>query len=353
MSFEAKRLFETWQHELVDAQRSEDALGLQLVYPKIESYTARLALWLHLVNAVLRQEQPSQVISGKTMEKAIELAAYYLWQHRLNHTHNSPDSGLAAIGLKIQKFAERVGEVTASRLKSGIRALRKMATDQIRQLMKTLANTGYGSIRGEGAEMTYVPVPGDRQLQLDLSPPSAAAEIDTVDVALTTMSGNETSAKSKLNSLIDTIDTTSSLSRDEASSELTTITGSPNELPHNSSTIQHLGQSEISQDSASNDQIDSEPHVIFHSSISSDPSITGDSYSSPLLIQVGDICRYTGSALRNLKGLDQLLIEEVDDGIATVRASGWYISHKVPLSDLIKQDRKVNNSSNTGDERCD
>jgi len=38
----------------------------------------------------------------------------------------------------------------------------------------------------------------------------------------------------KLNSLIDTIDTTSSSSRDEASSELTTIPGSPNELPHNS-----------------------------------------------------------------------------------------------------------------------
>ncbi len=40
LSFEAKRLFKTWQHQLVDAQRSEDTLGLQLVYPKIESYTA-------------------------------------------------------------------------------------------------------------------------------------------------------------------------------------------------------------------------------------------------------------------------------------------------------------------------
>jgi hypothetical protein len=56
LSFEAKQLFETWQHQLVDAQRSEDAPGLQLVYPKIESYTARLALWLHIVNATLRRE---------------------------------------------------------------------------------------------------------------------------------------------------------------------------------------------------------------------------------------------------------------------------------------------------------
>ncbi|NET37679.1 MAG: DUF3987 domain-containing protein, partial [Cyanothece sp. SIO1E1] len=75
LSFEAKQLFETWQHHLVDAQRSEDTFGLQLVYPKIEAYTARLALWLHIVNATLRGEQPPQVITGDTMEKAIELAA--------------------------------------------------------------------------------------------------------------------------------------------------------------------------------------------------------------------------------------------------------------------------------------
>jgi hypothetical protein len=132
LSLEAKQLFETWQHQLVDAQREQEALGLQLVYPKIEAYTARLALWLHIVNAVLRQEQPTPVISGQTMERAIELAAYYLWQHKLIHTHNSPDSGLAAIALKIHKYVERVGEATASRLKSGVRALRKMGAEQIR-----------------------------------------------------------------------------------------------------------------------------------------------------------------------------------------------------------------------------
>lgn len=158
LSYEAMQLLETWQHQLVDAQQSEDAFGLQLVFPKIEAYTARLALWLHIVNAVLRGERPSQMINGDTMEKAIELAAYYHWQYRLIHTHNSPDSGLAAIALKIQKFVERVGQATASVLKSGVRDLRKMATDQIRQLMQTLANAGYGCITGEGASIAYVPI---------------------------------------------------------------------------------------------------------------------------------------------------------------------------------------------------
>jgi hypothetical protein len=152
------------------------------------------------------------------MEHAIELAAYYLWQHRLIHTHNSPESGLAAISLKIQKFAERVGEVTASRLKSGIRALRKVATEQIRQLMKTLAGAGYGAVQGEGAEMTYVPATGEQQLQLDLSPPPPApAEFDTVDSPLMDPSIHETHVEQVSQASIDTIDHTNASST--ASSE--------------------------------------------------------------------------------------------------------------------------------------
>lgn len=165
LSFEAKQLFQTWQHHLVDAQLAEDSVGLQLSCPKVEAYTARLALWLHVVNAVLRGEKPSQVISGETMDKAIELAAYYLWQYRLIHTHNSPDSGLAALGLKIQKFTERVGQVTASKLKSGIRALKKTAIEQIRALMQTLADAGYGRTIGVGSDMLYIPVAANNSPQ--------------------------------------------------------------------------------------------------------------------------------------------------------------------------------------------
>jgi Protein of unknown function (DUF3987) len=155
----AGQLFETWQHQLVDAQQTETASGLVYVYPKIEAYTSRLALWLHIVSATLREQSPTQLIDAATMEKAIELAAYYLWQHRLIHTHNSPESGLASVALKVQKYVERVGESTASKLKSGVRALRNMAAAQIRELMKTLANTGYGHVQGEGAEMKYTAMP--------------------------------------------------------------------------------------------------------------------------------------------------------------------------------------------------
>jgi hypothetical protein len=58
--------------------RRKPLLALGFVYPKIEAYTARLALWLHIVNSALRQEQPTPMIDAATMEKAIQLAAYYL-----------------------------------------------------------------------------------------------------------------------------------------------------------------------------------------------------------------------------------------------------------------------------------
>jgi Protein of unknown function (DUF3987) len=214
----AKRMFEYWQRQLVDEQQTQDTLGLKLVYPKIEAYTARLALWLHIVNAVLRRETPSQEISGLTMGRAIQLAAYYLWQHRLIHTHNSPDAGLAGVALKIHKFVERVGEASASKLKSGIRSLRNLATEQIRQLMQTLAQAGYGLIKGEGKEMIYTtaaPPQNTARLKVQAPPPPIAeppvttepSEIDTTDTELVSPSTAETLIQQSIEAPKLTIDT--------------------------------------------------------------------------------------------------------------------------------------------------
>jgi regulator of replication initiation timing len=200
----AKRMFEYWQRQLVDEQQTQEALGLKLVYPKIEAYTARFALWLHIVNAVLRQETPTQMISGLTMGRAIQLAAYYLWQHRLIHTHNSPDAGLAGIALKIHKFVDRIGSASASKLKSGIRDLRKMAIEQIRQLMQTLAQSGYGQVEGEGKNMVYATAPP--KIVTPIVEPTTPPEIDTIDNQIAPMSMLETQAAETTEPEIDTTD---------------------------------------------------------------------------------------------------------------------------------------------------
>ncbi len=169
LSHEAKVLFQGWNHTLVNAEIEEAHFGLSLVYAKIESYTARLALWLHIVNAVLRGEQPAPVISGETMQHAIEIASFYLWQHKLIHAHNSPTRKLEGIFLKVQtqaeKFFVKSGKgVGASFLKTRVNALKSWVVEKIRTtVFKALAAAGHGQIEGEGAQMVYIPstVPKD------------------------------------------------------------------------------------------------------------------------------------------------------------------------------------------------
>jgi len=163
LSHEAKVLFQGWNHTLVNAEIEQVHFGLSLVYAKIESYTARIALWLHLVNAVLRGEKPLPVISGQTMQHAIEIASFYLWQHKLIHAHNAPSRQLEGVFLKVhnqaQKLFTKCGQgVGASFLKTRINALKGWAVEKIRTVVfKSLAAAGYGRIEGKGSEMVYIP----------------------------------------------------------------------------------------------------------------------------------------------------------------------------------------------------
>ncbi|MDZ4877830.1 MAG: hypothetical protein CLLPBCKN_007265 [Chroococcidiopsis cubana SAG 39.79] len=163
LSHEARVLFQGWNHTLVHAEIEEKHFGLSLVYAKIESYTARIALWLHIVNAVLRGESPSQIIDGGTMQHAIEIALFYLDQHKLIHAHNAPNRQPEGIFLKVQAQAEKIHQksgkgASASFLKSRINALKGWAVEKIRTcIFKALAAAGHGRIEGEGSEMVYIP----------------------------------------------------------------------------------------------------------------------------------------------------------------------------------------------------
>ncbi|MDV2996841.1 MAG: hypothetical protein N4J56_006546 [Chroococcidiopsis sp. SAG 2025] len=165
LSHEAKVLFQGWNHTLVNAEMEEKHFGLSLVYAKIESYTARIALWLHVVNAVLRGEKPQMTIDGRTMQHAIEIASFYLDQHKLIHAHNAPTRQPEGIFLKVQTQAEKILKkcgkgVSASFLKSRINALKGWAVEKIRTcIFKALATSGHGRIEGEGSEMVYIPNP--------------------------------------------------------------------------------------------------------------------------------------------------------------------------------------------------
>ncbi len=163
LSHEAKVLFQAWNHNLVMAEMDERDFGLSLVYSKIESYTARIALWLHIVNHLFSGKSAPTMIGGQTMKAAIEIASFYLWQHRFIQAHNSPSRFLEGIFLKAQLQAEKLWSrakkgVSASYLKARLNGLKKWSVEKIRQIIfRTLVASGLGRIEGEGSNMIYIP----------------------------------------------------------------------------------------------------------------------------------------------------------------------------------------------------
>lgn len=147
LSFEAKQLFQQWQHELVRAELEESHSGLQLVYPKIEAYTTRFALLLHIVNAALAEITPPAVIGDRTMSAAIRLARYYLEQSKLVMVTNTPQSGLTGVLLKIQKYAQgKPNGVKVYKLKSAIKGLRNTSQEKLLSHCQWLSDHNYGSL---------------------------------------------------------------------------------------------------------------------------------------------------------------------------------------------------------------
>jgi hypothetical protein len=162
LSHEAKVLFQAFNHVIVELDKEEPHFGMSLVYAKIESYAARLALWLHIVNAVVQGVVPGPLISGETMQAAIELASFYLWQHKLIHAHNSQAQKLEGILLKAQTCAEKLWTkgkaLTASFAKSRINRLKSWAVDKIRErVFRVLVAGGFGRLEGEGENLVYIP----------------------------------------------------------------------------------------------------------------------------------------------------------------------------------------------------
>lgn len=152
LSREAKVIFQEYQHMLIEWQREEDHSGLQNAYPKFESYLARLALWLHVVNAALSGVQPETLISDATMAQAVALIDYFIGQLRLIYAQNSPTSELTGIVLQMQNFAERKGvELAVRDFQSGLRVVRdaKLKKPELLGYMKMLAEIGYGELRGD------------------------------------------------------------------------------------------------------------------------------------------------------------------------------------------------------------
>jgi hypothetical protein len=144
LTTEAKRIFQAYQHQLIDWLEAETHPGLKATYPKLQTYLGRFALWLHLVNAVLAGETtPIQFIDGHTMAVACHIIDFYVAQARLLYALNSEQQTLAGNLLKIKEFASRREDgFTVSDLKRTINALKKIPAAEIEQDCQMLAEMG-------------------------------------------------------------------------------------------------------------------------------------------------------------------------------------------------------------------
>ncbi|MDV3002872.1 MAG: hypothetical protein N5P05_004527 (plasmid) [Chroococcopsis gigantea SAG 12.99] len=160
LTLEAKQKYQAWQHHLVDLILKETRISLKGFYPKLESYTARFALLLHLLNAVIEGVQPEDEISGETMEKAIYLAQYFLGQTQWIHCRkNTGSDGLSGLLALIQEFCvKKAGPIAAREIKMAISSIKKStaaSTNFIRGKFKELAEMGYGIVEGCGIHIRY------------------------------------------------------------------------------------------------------------------------------------------------------------------------------------------------------
>jgi hypothetical protein len=142
LSFEAKQRFQHYQHQLINWTLEENHPGLKATYPKLQSYLARLALFLHLVNAALVGATPDQMIGDYTMYAACKMVDFYLAQARLVYALNSPEQELAGNYLKVKTYIDKRGQATVRDVKVGVRAVKTLTTAEITSICDELVDQG-------------------------------------------------------------------------------------------------------------------------------------------------------------------------------------------------------------------
>jgi len=102
------------------------------------------------------------------------------------------------LGLKAHRFALKAGQATASSVKRGVSAFKKVVVGTIRQVFQSLATSGWGRVEGSGESMVYIP----HREQTD----SAISPVDRVDDKYIRVSTAVTPTHTGIQSEVDKID---------------------------------------------------------------------------------------------------------------------------------------------------
>ncbi|ESA34122.1 bifunctional dna primase polymerase famiily protein [Leptolyngbya sp. Heron Island J] len=302
---EAKVLYADWYDQLDQRRVTETHQGLQAVYSKMQGYTGRLALILHCLNASVDGCLPAEGVSAKTMTAAIKLTRWFIGQVKLLYAEgDTVDGALEPVYTKLIRLSRVRGWLRAKDVRNYERSLRKASSDIIRSHFRELEAMGYGETRGMGNRLQW-------RAMVD--------EVDRRDGGVDERSTAEKSDKSDFQGngrRVDRVDTVTA----EQGVYLSTEIAKSCDI-QGIRMVDGVSTNDLHADGMSTEDVSLENKAV---------QVETD---EPRL-KVGDICQYIGSGLKMLKGLNQLRIEAIEEGIAVVKGPGWYVSHQVSLSDL-------------------
>ncbi|MCU0553112.1 MAG: YfjI family protein [Leptolyngbya sp. Prado105] len=129
--------FEFW----IEDQRHEVSQPVFLAYSKLPGLSARLALFLHLIDAVVEHRPIVPTISAATMQRAIKLMNYYISQIHLLHgrasEHNLDSKLVGIIELSKDKGAVSTRDIQRKRIAKN--------TEEASNLLSVLIERGLGN----------------------------------------------------------------------------------------------------------------------------------------------------------------------------------------------------------------
>jgi hypothetical protein len=149
LNHQAKQLFQEYHRFLTDAEVAEEHPGMRATYPKLKSYLARLALWLHIFNHVLADVEPPQIIGDSIMKLSIQMTDFYLSQSKILYGETTGQQ-LTGDLLKVKQFLERKPEgVTPRDIKQTIFSLKATPTEDLLSILTSLCDLGFCKLDGK------------------------------------------------------------------------------------------------------------------------------------------------------------------------------------------------------------
>ncbi|HAJ60996.1 MAG TPA: hypothetical protein DCP31_18470, partial [Cyanobacteria bacterium UBA8543] len=157
---DAQALYDDYHWKLEQRRVSHPQQGMRAAISKMEGYTARLALILHLIwELEAAHTEPSPNIPHERVQAAIALSEFYLSQVTLIHSEGAAAQGLGGLGKRLSAILGKLkqfGELTAGKIQSTISWLRKERPGKLRDDLIELAQLGYGRLVGKGNRLKLV-----------------------------------------------------------------------------------------------------------------------------------------------------------------------------------------------------